>query len=769
MQSELPWHVAGIPPEARDAARASARREGLSVGEWLTRRILRELSEAGAAEDAWWALDTKPRPAVLESRPFETPDMLTRLARSENETQDSHRRIEEQLKNLVRRLEQTERSQSDHSRALSHAATEINIATREHTQAVDQLGSRVANLGERIARIERQAAADSTKEAIKTLHQGLSRLADQLAETANRSAQQAAQLATTIESVAGKLLESREEQERQSQALQMRLAAAERALEEIETTQATHERENATLHRKTDELAQSLDSVKDRASETEAQHAGSIARLQDHVSKLDAQGGDGAIDRRLEGIENALSDMAALIEKSKRDDTGVPDSIESELRALASRLDASDKRNTDAIVELGTLVKQSAGSEALPAAEPALHRCKQTNIPPVETAADAFAADASEPAAATDAESLFAAARRAARDAERAEPATPEGFFARAATSAPEAARESRRTRGLLLGGLGVLIVAAVAAGLLLSQHFGASPAPTPAPTATHPQSSVRPHPVRRQPQPGPARPAAAPQPQSAPSAPASAPAASAAPPRNPPPVPHILESAAPQRMTPPARPAPPAPQSPQERLSTLAQSGNAKAQELLGLEYLDGDDRPVIEAEGAKWLERAALKGEALAAYRLGSLYERGQGVAADQTKADQWYAVAAKGGNRKAMHNLAVAYAQGTGVQKDLGLAVQWFTRAADLGLPDSEFNLAVMYERGMGVPQSLANAYKWYAIAAAQGDAESRARIEAIATQLSADDKATAEKQAAAFHAQPLDPAANIAPDVTAVVGG
>ena len=50
MRAELPWNVAGIPPEAREAARAAARREGLSVGEWLTRRILRSFS--GMEEDA---------------------------------------------------------------------------------------------------------------------------------------------------------------------------------------------------------------------------------------------------------------------------------------------------------------------------------------------------------------------------------------------------------------------------------------------------------------------------------------------------------------------------------------------------------------------------------------------------------------------------------------------------------------------------------------------------------------------------------------------
>ena len=97
---------------------------------------------------------------------------------------------------------------------------------------------------------------------------------------------------------------------------------------------------------------------------------------------------------------------------------------------------------------------------------------------------------------------------------------------------------------------------------------------------------------------------------------------------------------------------------------------------------------------------------------------------------------------GNRKAMHNLAVALAEGTGTKKDMNEAARWFSKAASLGLADSEFNLAVLYERGLGVPQSLLDAYKWYAIAAAQGDNESKSRIEALATQLSADDRAAAQ---------------------------
>src|SRR5581483_7905108 len=108
-------------------------------------------------------------------------------ARSETESSEVHRRIEEQLKNLGRRLESTERSQSENSRAMRKAATEINIATREQSQAFDQLSSGIGALSERLDRVERAATNDTTKEAVKGLHTGLSRLADQITSTANQS------------------------------------------------------------------------------------------------------------------------------------------------------------------------------------------------------------------------------------------------------------------------------------------------------------------------------------------------------------------------------------------------------------------------------------------------------------------------------------------------------------------------------------------------------------------------------------------------------
>ena len=92
----------------------------------------------------------------------------------------------------------------------------------------------------------------------------------------------------------------------------------------------------------------------------------------------------------------------------------------------------------------------------------------------------------------------------------------------------------------------------------------------------------------------------------------------------------------------------------------------------------------------------------------------------------------------------------------------AARWFVKAASLGLADSQFNLAVLYERGDGVPQSLLDAYKWYSIAAAAGDAESKQRMNVLATQLSDPDRAAAAKSAATFHAAPLNRGANVPPE-------
>ncbi|MGH6889239.1 MAG: hypothetical protein ACREHF_08595 [Rhizomicrobium sp.] len=188
-------------------------------------------------------------------------------------------------------------------------------------------------------------------------------------------------------------------------------------------------------------------------------------------------------------------------------------------------------------------------------------------------------------------------------------------------------------------------------------------------------------------------------------------------------------------------------------RLEELANAGDPQAQLLLGLQEIGTNT-----SDAAKWLGAAAQQGMPVAQYRIATLYAQGRGVPTDAAKAFYWYGAAAKGGNRKAMSNLAVDFAQGSGTTKNPQEAARWFSKAAELGLVDAQFDLAVLYERGLGVPQSLIDAYRWYLVAAKAGDRESKDRVDALASQLSPQDRAAAETAAAQFKPGPMNVSAN-----------
>jgi localization factor PodJL len=847
MQPDLPWNVAGIPPEAREAARAAARREGLSVGEWMTRRILKSMSEGAPAAEpapAWHGAEfatPKPPAEPPPSPPSvsrDSEDMLARVSRSESESQNATKRIEEQLRSVARRLDQSERTHAENNRAMSKAAAEINIATREQAQAFDQLGSHVVALNDRLSRVERESVADGLKGAVRALHHGLSRLADQMSETANQSATQIAALAGNVEQVAGKLLEARGEVDHVSLSVRDRIASLESRLADAErdaqsnarsvdkvmgSIQATHDLRSgveAELQRQASGIAQlnqTLDQLSARFSAGESQRAGAVARLEEHVARLEVRGGDSGSERRFQGIEHALSDIATRLEKTERNNIGAAGTVEEGLRSLAMRVDAADRRHREAVAELRAAVKEASGSleavDPTPAPAPPAPPpppVPQSAVPNFELppfpehgttfqapppfaepppmpdalppfaadapfggpvfGVDALASDAAHQPSSVGTESFLAAARRSTRAAAAGEidaGASPFGFsWGMPREADPE--KKSGVMRYALMGALAFLIVAAVAAGVVLNRNMLAPPAAQVA-ARQQPRSA---HAVRT-PQTAPfsfPTPANTRVVSNSATAPGSPVAQRLKPPAT---LPHAMVSSLPvpaaNVAAPKATPTGQVAALSLDRLSALANSGSAKAELLLGLKLLDGDGVSVNEAEAAKWLERAAKQNEPVAAYRLATLFERGHGVPADPAKAAQWYEVAAKAGNRKAMHNLAVAYADGNGVQKDLVVAAQWFTRAANLGLADSQFNLAVLYERGMGVQQSLINAYKWYAVAAQQGDAESKARIDALSTQLKPEDKTAAQKAAESFRAETPEHAANMPPDPTMVLGG
>jgi localization factor PodJL len=767
------------------------------VGEWLTRRIVSELSDMSEPRTQW-TYRTEPR-LQPERQRIQSDEMLERVARSETETAEVYRRIEDQLRGMARRLDASERSQSESNRVMSKAAVEMNIAAREQSQAFEQLGAHVSDLADRLDRVEtRDQPGDGMREAVKALHQGLSRLADQITETANQSATQISSLADNLETVAGRVGQARQDAMAVNQALESRLNAID---ERVRAVEAANQAQAGSI----DRALNAIEEQKRAPSPMEAINR-LEGRLEDSVRRLEERKSDPNLDRRLNGIERTMADLKDRIES--RDDAVHP--LDEALRNVVARLEGLETAQREAAAELRRAAAMAKPAEPPPVVAPppppppmappeppvpppsaAFEPPPFATEPPpfVETAPAAssfatapaetsafelppdpgFAGLASDIPAEPPAEDYLAAARRSARAAAEQENERSATLGAlRWGSAKTEQADAPKKKSNPLLIGLLVLVTLFVGAALFLRWQTAnnahppvtttAAVAPkTPAKPVLHESAVEAPLPPT----------AAAPAATATATPPAAAPAAKPAGVQiaNVPPRPAQTQ-AAPSQQPAGARPIPTAPL---DRLTQAANTGNARAQLIVGLKYLDGDGVPVNQTEAAKWLTKAADAGEPVAQYRLGGLYEAGRGVTADPVKAVRLYLAAANQGSRKAMHNLAVAYAEGTGVKKDYAEASRWFLKAANLGLKDSQFNLAVLYERGYGVPQNLVDAYKWYAIAASQGDGGSRDRMNAIASQLDGEARAAAQHAADSFRAAPLNARANVAPTLGDVTRG
>lgn len=729
MRPDLPWNVAGIPPEAREAARAAARREGLSVGEWLTRRIVSGLAGIETTPELRpeWAdlpADTRSHEVRRDSETRrDSHEMLEKVRASESETSDIYKRIEDQLRSVGRRLEATERNQSESSRALNRAASEMNETAREQAHAFDQLGAHVVALSDRMEKLERQGQSDGVHDAVKALHQGMTRLADSVAKTASQSESQIAALSQNLESLAGRLGQTRHEAETAKTALENRVAGLSDRVQAMET----------------------MGKVPDLSD--------AVARLSESVRRLEVTSPDPAagqaLDKRLSGIERTLGDLIGRIDGEEP--AGNP-RIEEALNRLNRRLDAAEKAQEDA---LASLRKAPAAAAAIvepppfaaatafqPASPPPPPFAQPMSPPPPPFAepADALPSftDPAAPAAGGTVDSYLAAARRSAIAAQ-AEAESQSGRFSgfswggqTPSTPAPK----SKRGMSVGIAVLALVVVIAAVASTLLSHRL--------------PHEDVRNSPVAAlDTKPAPTTPAEKPQPD------ASTPPPATDTPLDAPAVPPQVRQPDPSAA--PAKPAAPTP----DKLTAMANAGNAKAALVLGLKYLDGDGVTANDKTAAAWLQKAAAAGEPVAQYRFGTLVEHGRGVKLDQAAAMKLYAAAAGQGNRNAMHNLAAAYASGIGVKTDFAEAARWFQRAANLGLSDSQFNLGVLYQRGQGVARNLVEAYKWYAIAARSGDGEAKTQMDALAPQLAPDALKAVQAAAANFKPAKPDARANIAP--------
>ena len=105
-----------------------------------------------------------------------------------------------------------------------------------------------------------------------------------------------------------------------------------------------------------------------------------------------------------------------------------------------------------------------------------------------------------------------------------------------------------------------------------------------------------------------------------------------------------------------------------------LAEEGELYAQNIVAIDYMEGNGIKKSHKEGVAWFQKAAEQGFSKAQSNLGTAYLQGVGVERDIHKANEWWHKAAAQGETSALHNLAISYSRGVGVNADKSEAAKY-----------------------------------------------------------------------------------------------
>ena len=169
-------------------------------------------------------------------------------------------------------------------------------------------------------------------------------------------------------------------------------------------------------------------------------------------------------------------------------------------------------------------------------------------------------------------------------------------------------------------------------------------------------------------------------------------------------------------------------------------------------------DERPTIietkcfiaeknknHSETFKWCSKAAKQGNARAQNVLGMIYFEGQGVTQDYKQAVKWYTLAAEQGDANSQFTLGLIYKHGTGVTQDYKQVFKWYTLAAEQGDASAQNNLGVMYYNGKGVTQDNIYAHMWFNIASSNGSGNASENRDILAQKMTKEQIVEAQKLA------------------------
>ncbi len=352
MSSSGPWSVKGIDPRARARAKTAARREGVTLGEWINRVILEDSDPAKAEWDD--ALESFP--GFGGSSPLNEEDdrllraMVNRLTeRVENTEQRSARTLTGLDKAITQLADKISRSSERQNAELQATQSSLDRVRKSHE-----------DLADRLRRIEAAGPASSSPEDKAAFETTIMKLARRLYEHENETA--------------ARLHEVDEDSRTVSESLEARLARLEaRADDYADLERKRQDRTTDTLgqlNATTEALKARVEGAERVTNEAARALEGSVSRLDDRLRQLETRNSSDTVDlerrfeRLSEDVARVIADTRSQMAKAMTNATAEPriDRLEDALTRALARMDDAERRQGDSMSRLGQEITKLAGA-----------------------------------------------------------------------------------------------------------------------------------------------------------------------------------------------------------------------------------------------------------------------------------------------------------------------------------------------------------------------------------------------------------------------
>jgi len=352
MSSSGPWSVKGIDPRARARAKTAARREGLTLGEWINRVIL----DGSDPSNPQWddALEAYPGFGGGSALSEEDDRLLRAMVNRLTE------RVESSEKLSARTLSGIDKAITQLADKISKNGERYSAELAAAQESLERVRKGQDELGDRVRSLETTPPGSGSTEDVRAVETTIMKLARRLYEHENDTAARLHAVDEDTRSV--------------SETLEARLARLEARAED--TVDRNRKRDDETartisgLRTATETLKARVEGAERITNDAARALESSVARLDDRMRNLETRnsGDTVELERRFERLSDdvarIIAETRSQVAQAVSGAASEPriDRLEDALTRAMTRMDEAERRQGDNMSRLGREITKLAGA-----------------------------------------------------------------------------------------------------------------------------------------------------------------------------------------------------------------------------------------------------------------------------------------------------------------------------------------------------------------------------------------------------------------------